>query len=140
MEVRATSPSVVGQWDADRIERVLGNLLSNAVKYTPEGGRITVRTAERTGGGAPGPGVWHAVDVENTGPGIPPDKRELIFQEFARLEPGDTRGKGLGLAISRQVARALGGDLTVESAPGRGATFTLWIPTAAGQRRAERAA
>lgn len=140
LHVEAAGPQPAAYTDPARVRQVLGNLLSNAVKYTPEGGRITVRTAERTGGGAPGPGVWHAVDVENTGPGIPPDKRELIFQEFARLEPGDTRGKGLGLAISRQVARALGGDLTVESAPGRGATFTLWIPTAAGQRRAERAA
>jgi len=140
LHVEAAGPQPAAYTDPARVRQILGNLLSNAVKYTPEGGRITIRVAERTDGGAPGPGVWHAVDVENTGPGIPPEKREHIFEEFTRLEPGDSRGKGLGLAISRQVARALGGDLTVQSTPGRGATFTLWIPAAAGQRRTERAA
>src|SRR5690606_8593348 len=140
LHVEVAGPQPATYTDPARVRQVLGNLLSNAVKYTPEGGRITVRSAERTGAGAPGPGVWHAVDVENTGPGIPPDKWEHIFEEFARLEEGDARGKGLGLAISRQVARALGGDLTVQSTPGRGSTFTFWIPPAAGRRRTERAA
>jgi signal transduction histidine kinase len=125
--------------DPGRVRQILGNLLSNAVKYTPEGGRITVRVEERTAGG-PAPGAWLAVDVSNTGPGIPPDKQEFIFEEFTRLEPRDKRGGGLGLAISRQVARAFGGDVTVNSPPGEGPTFTLWIPLGAAAVTGRRAA
>ncbi|HEX7089692.1 MAG TPA: GAF domain-containing sensor histidine kinase [Longimicrobiales bacterium] len=125
--------------DPSRVRQILANLLSNAVKYTPEGGRITVRVEERADG-APAPGAWLAVDVANTGPHIPPEKQEFIFQEFTRLEPGGRRGGGLGLAISRQVARALGGDVTVRSEPGEGPTFTLWIPADAAATRGRRAA
>ena len=115
--------------DPDRIRQVLGNLVSNAVKYTPEGGRIRVRVAEREEG-APAPGRWICVDVSDTGPGIPEDKHEEVFGEFTRLEPGEGRGAGLGLAISRRLARLLGGEITLESAPGRGSTFTVWLPLA----------
>jgi signal transduction histidine kinase len=125
--------------DPSRVRQILANLLSNAVKYTPEGGRITVRVGERADG-APAPGAWLAVDVANTGPHIPPEKQEYIFEEFTRLEPEDRRGGGLGLAISRQVARALGGDVTVRSTPGEGPTFTLWIPADAAATRGRRAA
>lgn len=115
--------------DAGRIRQVLSNLLSNALKYT-ETGSITVRVEEREGGAAPGPGKWIAVDVVDTGPGIPEEKQRLLFREFARLEPGKRRGAGLGLAMSRRIARVLHGDVTVDSAPGRGSTFTLWLPLA----------
>lgn len=74
---------------------------------------------------------WFGVDVSDTGPGIPEEKREQIFQEFTRLEPAATQGVGLGLAISRRIARLLGGDIAVEDAPGGGSTFTLWIPQSA---------
>ena len=137
VEVAGGLPSV--DTDPGRVRQILGNLLSNAVKYTPEGGRITVRVEERAAGG-PAPGPWLAVDVANTGPGIPPDKQEYIFEEFTRLKPGTGRGGGLGLAISRQVARALDGDVTVHSPPGGGPTFTLWIPAGAAATRGQRAA
>jgi signal transduction histidine kinase len=68
-----------------------------------------------------------AVRVVDSGHGIPPEKRHLLFQEFGRLSR-DREGMGLGLAISRRLARALGGDITVESEPDRGSTFTLWLP------------
>ncbi|HEV3050126.1 MAG TPA: HAMP domain-containing sensor histidine kinase, partial [Longimicrobium sp.] len=114
--------------DPARVRQVLGNLLSNAVKYTPAPGRITVR-AERVEGGDSRPGPWAVLRVIDTGPGIPPEKREAIFDEFTRLHDGtDIQGHGLGLAISRRVARLLGGDLDVSGAPGQGATFTLWLP------------
>ena len=114
--------------DPGRVRQVLGNLLSNAIKYTPAPGRITVR-AERVEGDAGHPGEWAVVRVTDTGPGIPPDKRETIFDEFSRLHDGTgIQGHGLGLAISRRVARLLGGDLDVTGEPGEGATFTLWLP------------
>lgn len=114
--------------DAGRIRQVLGNLLSNAVKYTSEGG-ITVRVEERSGGSAPGPGRWIATDVTDTGAGLTRDQQARLFREFSRVETaGAEPGAGVGLAISRSIARALGGDVTVEGEPGRGSTFTLWLP------------
>lgn len=114
--------------DAGRVRQILGNLVSNAVKYTPEGGRIAIRVATHDSGPHGEEGQWVAVDVTDTGPGIPEDKQEEIFREFTRLEPGVSTGAGLGLSISRRLARAMGGDVTVRSAPGRGSTFTLWLP------------
>lgn len=113
--------------DADRVRQILGNLVSNAVKYTDEGG-IIVRVGIREDGDAPGPGEWIFVDVSDTGAGIPEEKQHLLFQEFVRLKPDTERGAGIGLAISRRVARALHGDITVDSRAGRGSTFTLWLP------------
>jgi signal transduction histidine kinase len=116
--------------DPERVRQVLGNLLSNALKYTPPGGRVTVRAEVRPRGhdGAHAESV--AIDVRDSGPGIPPDKHEEVFEEFSRLAPDAAPGAGLGLAIARRVARALGGDVTVASEPGRGSCFTLWVPAA----------
>ncbi len=119
--------------DDRRVRQVLGNLFSNAVKYTPAGGRIGVRVAMRGGPGTPVPRRWVAIDVWDTGRGIPPERAERIFQEFTRLEPGRTPGAGLGLAISRRVARAIGGELTFVSEAGKGSTFTLWLPLDEGR-------
>lgn len=114
--------------DVARVRQVLGNLLSNAVKYTPPGGRLGVRVEAREAPWSPG-SPWIAVDVSDTGPGIPGDQMSLLFQEFTRLESaGRKPGAGIGLAISLRVAQALGGDLTVRSDVGRGTTFTLWLP------------
>lgn len=113
--------------DPARVRQVLGNLLSNAVKYTPAPGRITVR-AERADAGRR-PGAWAVLRVIDTGPGIPLEQREAIFDEFTRLHDGtEIKGHGLGLAISRRVARLLAGDLDVSGAPGEGAVFSLWLP------------
>lgn len=115
------------QTDPDRVRQVLGNLLSNAAKYTPRGGQIVVRAEARTGDGRiPTGGV--AIDVIDTGPGIPADKLEEIFKEFSRLSTDAKAGAGLGLTIARRITHLLGGDITVASAVGKGSTFTLWIP------------
>ncbi|HEY8470167.1 MAG TPA: ATP-binding protein [Longimicrobiales bacterium] len=114
--------------DPGRVRQILGNLLSNAVKYTPRGGRISIRVSTRSAGPDGAPGEWLAVEVADTGPGIPAELQEQIFHEFVRFGPGATRGAGLGLAISRLLARRMGGDITLDSAPGRGSTFTLWLP------------
>jgi signal transduction histidine kinase len=115
--------------DESRVRQVLGNLLSNAVKYTPAG-EVGVRAWLREGGAAPGPGPWVAVEVSDTGVGIPPEERERVFEEFHRAHPGQAQGAGIGLAIARRIARMLGGELTLESEVGRGSVFTLWLPAA----------
>lgn len=115
--------------DAQRVRAIVGNLVSNALKYTPAGGRVTL-AATVTEHGPHGGGRWVALSVADTGPGIPPEDRERVFDEFYRADATATAvgGLGLGLAISRRVARALGGDITVESEVGKGSTFTLWLP------------
>ena len=110
--------------DVDRIRQILGNLLSNAIKYTESGGRVCVRTDQRPNE----KGDCIVVEVEDTGIGIPEDKIDLLFEEFARIDPSVRPGIGLGLAISRRVARALGGEITVRSKRGEGSTFSLWLP------------
>jgi PAS domain S-box-containing protein len=111
--------------DPARIRQVLGNLLTNAIKYTPAPGRITTWIEEVPGGTAP----RVAIHVHDNGLGIPPDERESIFGEFHRLHSSEqASGHGLGLAISRLIARLLDGDLTVSGEPGEGATFTLLLP------------
>jgi signal transduction histidine kinase len=115
--------------DPQRVQQILGNLLSNAVKYTPEGGQISVRAEMRSRNGAKDGQRWAAIDVIDTGPGIPSDQAERVFDEFSRLAIHDDKpGAGLGLAIARRVSRLLGGDLTVTSANRHGSVFTLWLP------------
>lgn len=113
--------------DPKRVSQILGNLLSNAMKYTPHGACITVRAARRTR--ESDRAEWIAVDVADTGPGIPADKQDAIFEEFSRLDADAHKpGAGLGLSIARRIARLLKGDLTVSSTQGHGSTFTLWLP------------
>jgi PAS domain S-box-containing protein len=120
--------------DEGRVRQIVVNLLTNAVKFTDRGGRITVSggTGESpTGSILPGTGPWSYVRVEDTGRGILPEHLEAVFEPYRQSEQGDQlRGAGLGLSISRQLARQMGGDLTVQSAPGRGSQFTLWLPIA----------
>ena len=122
--------------DEDRVRQVLVNLLSNAVKFTPPGGTVTVTTG--TVDTAQLPDLPIASEhstffrVRDTGIGIAPEQLEDIFQPFMQVEAGHTRtrgGTGLGLTISRHLARLMGGELTAESTPGMGSTFTLWLPT-----------
>jgi signal transduction histidine kinase/CheY-like chemotaxis protein len=108
--------------DRDKLKQILMNLLSNAVKFT-EAGTVTVSArGERTG---------VAIQVADTGIGIPEDSLQLIFEEFRQLDSSPTRrygGTGLGLSISRHFARLLGGDITVTSSVGVGSTFRVVIP------------
>jgi signal transduction histidine kinase len=121
--------------DQARVQQILVNLLSNAVKFTPSDGRVWVRCGSARS--APTPAAnpviagWTFMAVEDTGIGIPEDKLESIFQPFTQVESGYTRthgGTGLGLTISRRLARLMGGDLTAESRFGDGSRFTLWLP------------
>jgi signal transduction histidine kinase len=112
--------------DPARVVEVLDNLLSNAIKYTKQG-RVRL-SMTRNENGAPKPGDWIAIAVEDSGPGIPKDQQEQIFEEFSRLRTDSAPGAGLGLAISRRIARLLGGDITVDSDEGKGTRFTFWLP------------
>ncbi|MDF2772339.1 MAG: sensor protein [Geminicoccaceae bacterium] len=116
-------PDIRARGDASKVEQVLLNLLSNAVKFTPENGRVTLRcTAEPD---------RILVHVEDTGLGIQVDRQAEIFEPFVQLDrtlQSPREGAGLGLAISRDLARGMGGELTVVSEVGAGSTFTLTLP------------
>jgi signal transduction histidine kinase len=116
--------------DPVRVRQVLGNLISNAVKYT-EHGQVTVRVCEPESSHDGDDASRAGIAVSDTGVGIPAEKREILFEEFVRLDPSTAPGAGVGLAISRRIAQALRGDITVESEAGRGSTFTLWLPAVA---------
>jgi PAS domain S-box-containing protein len=128
----------IAYWgDEARVRQVLINLLANAVKFTEPGGLVTVSagTAARPSPDArvTGDGPWAYVRVEDTGGGIPPEQLESVFEPFVQADMRRTRrhgGTGLGLTISRRLARLMGGDLTARSTPGLGSTFSLWLPAA----------
>jgi len=103
-----------------RALQVLVNLIGNAVRYSPEGGMVWVR-AEREGDVA-------AVIVADQGKGIALEDQVRIFEKFERVDPREPGGSGLGLYIARRLARAMGGDITVDSAPGQGARFVFTLP------------
>jgi signal transduction histidine kinase len=122
--------------DADRVRQILVILLSNALKFTERGGSITVSCGTS---GTPdaeaklvGPGPWTFIRVADTGIGISATEAETVFQPFVQADSGNTRkqgGAGLGLSIGLELARRMGGDLTLRSATGEGACFTLWLPS-----------
>jgi len=117
--------SIVARGEPERVTQILVNLLSNAIKFTPEGGEIHGECAIRAG--------VVTLRISDTGIGIPRDKIETIFEPFIQLKTGLTdreSGIGLGLAISRDLARAMKGDLTAESEVGKGSRFTLSLPRA----------
>jgi signal transduction histidine kinase len=107
--------------DRDKLKQIVLNLLSNAIKFTERGQiRLEAKSEKQ----------WIAIDVADTGPGIPRDKFDFIFEEFRQIDGGATRqrgGTGLGLSISRHLARLLGGDISVDSIVGEGSTFTIRV-------------
>jgi len=109
--------------DEDKVRQILLNLFANALKFTPAGGRLSLEVQCAA--------EWVRIAVSDTGIGIPAEQHERIFEPFVQakraINPGD-QGVGLGLAISRQLARAMGGDLTVRSEVNVGSTFTLTLP------------
>ncbi|MBI4409873.1 MAG: GAF domain-containing protein [Gemmatimonadetes bacterium] len=116
-------PALRVRADREKLEQALLNLLTNAIKFTDRGGRITLHAdsdRDRV-----------AIRVRDTGMGIPAEKLATIFAPFVQVESALDReggGVGLGLAITRDIARALGGDVEAQSVVGEGSTFTLWLP------------
>jgi signal transduction histidine kinase len=103
------------------------NLIDNAAKYSPSGTTITIKTLVKEG--------YIGLEVANEGPGIPLEMQDKIFNEFFRLSPENSiRGVGLGLSIVQRIAKAHGGHVTLASTPGRGAAFTIWLPTVQRER------
>jgi signal transduction histidine kinase len=109
--------------DRSQIERVLANLVVNAIRYTKQG-EIKISTEPR--------GNCVAVSVSDTGSGIPQEYLPHIFDKFVQVPGASTGGAGLGLAISRMIVEAHGGQISVQSEVGRGSTFTFTLPLANG--------
>jgi signal transduction histidine kinase len=108
--------------DPDRVAQVLRNLLVNAVRHTPSAGAITVTAVPNTG--------TVEVAVSDTGEGIAPDDLPHVFERFWRADPARMRagGSGLGLSVAQSLVQAQGGQIWVESTPGRGSTFRFTLP------------
>ncbi|HEV7994536.1 MAG TPA: HAMP domain-containing sensor histidine kinase [Gemmatimonadaceae bacterium] len=118
--------------DASLVAKIVGNLLSNAIKYTPGRGRIWLRASRKARSHDFEVGEWIAVEVCDTGPGIPVELRERVFDEFFRAPTvvATAKGEGIGLAMSRRVARLLNGDITLGVEEEGRTCFTLWLPAA----------
>jgi len=121
--------------DRDKLTSVLHNLIGNALKYTPAGGTVSVQVEQST--------YALSVAVSDNGIGIDAEECELIFERFYRSRDrrvSGITGSGLGLALARRIARLHGGDVTVKSAPDKGSTFTLSLPSGAAPAQFKRAA
>ncbi|HEX6351224.1 MAG TPA: ATP-binding protein [Candidatus Dormibacteraeota bacterium] len=125
LRLRVDSIALAAVGDARATRQILLNLLSNAIKFTPSRRRVTVALRRMARGDA-------AITVTDCGPGIPRERRREVFEEFTHvtLPPSGPPGTGLGLCLSRHLARAMGGDVTLASRVGRGSTFTLRLPSA----------
>jgi signal transduction histidine kinase len=127
-DVRLAASDVMVRGDLEKVQQILLNLLSNAIKFTDPGGTVTIDVAKRAGAAG-----FVFLRVSDTGKGIPPDRIEQIFEPFVQVHVTGIRtaeGVGLGLSISRELARGMGGDLRARSTLGKGSTFTLTLPAA----------
>jgi signal transduction histidine kinase len=125
---RDLDPGIEAEIDAGQLQLAIDNLLANAKKYAPEGGPYAV-SAKRDGGGV-------LIRVKDRGPGIAPRDQKRIFEPFERADDRlsrATEGSGIGLSLVAHVARAHGGRAWVDSEPGKGATFCLWIEAPEGR-------
>jgi PAS domain S-box-containing protein len=127
LECEAELPFVMG--DALLLGQLFTNLLTNALSYTPDGGKILLKTRSQSSAET----TWVLVEVSDTGIGIPPMEHSLIFRRFFRgkgSRPASIPGTGLGLAICKEIAERHGGKIMVESEgiPGKGSRFTVWLP------------
>ena len=126
IQLRSPDRPVTVRVDAERVKTIVANLISNAIKYSPAGGPIECEITARGG--------IARVSVKDAGIGIAKEDLPILFTRFGRVSTPQTNhlpGTGLGLYLGRQLARLHGGEITVESAPGKGSTFTLHLPLSA---------
>ncbi|HEU4969626.1 HAMP domain-containing sensor histidine kinase [Sphingomonas sp.] len=122
IDAPAADETLFASGDDGRVTQILVNLIGNAVRHSPDGASVWLRAEAQDG---------HAVlVVADQGPGIAPGDHQRIFEKFTRIDPADGAGSGLGLYIARRLARAMGGEIAVDSAPGQGARFILSLPLA----------
>jgi len=122
--------------DLEKMQSILFNLLSNALKFTPEGGHIYLKVNRTEQDGQ----LMCSITVRDTGIGIPPEKIGRIFDRFYRVDDSSTRqteGTGIGLALARELARLMHGDISVQSQPGEGAAFEVTLPVRTAAPKAE---
>ena len=127
LDIASRDPAVMAWADRDKVTQVLMNLIGNALKFTPPHGKVTIAVG-RNGD------QWVRVSVADTGPGIPTEEINKIFDKFYQIAQSGrqkTKGTGLGLSISHQIVASFGGEIIVESEPGRGTTFRISFPAAA---------
>lgn len=126
LRLESAASELWGQWDADRIARLLENLLANALKYSPVGSPVTVRLGLEETGGA----TWAVLEVEDRGIGIPDAELPHIFEPFhrARNVSSTTAGTGLGLWVCRTIVEQHGGTITIASREREGTTVTVRLP------------
>jgi signal transduction histidine kinase/DNA-binding response OmpR family regulator len=122
--IQDVPPGLVVRADGTRFKQMLMNLLGNAIKFTPKGGKIELAARQL--------GDMVRIEVRDSGPGIPPEERQRIFEAFHRMKQSDkaSEGTGLGLAITRRLVELHGGGLDVESEPGAGSCFYFTLPSA----------
>jgi signal transduction histidine kinase/DNA-binding response OmpR family regulator len=123
LKVESEQSRILMDYDPDRILQIIHNLLSNAVKFTPSGGKVVVRTECKD--------KWLHISVSDTGSGIPPDQLPHLFERFFQAnnqEHAKAGGTGIGLSLTRELVKAMGGDITVKSILGNGSTFYVKLP------------
>jgi signal transduction histidine kinase len=120
LDAPAAGESLPARGDFRRALQIVVNLLTNAIRYSPEGGQVWIRTDRE--------GDLAALVIADQGKGIPTEDQSRIFEKFERVDPSEPGGSGLGLYIARRLARAMAGDVAVDSAPGQGARFTFTLP------------
>lgn len=132
VKVESDHSKIMMDYDPERLLQIVHNLLSNAIKFTPSGGKVMLKANTE--------GQWLRVSVTDTGPGIPADELPHLFERFFQArnqEHAKAGGTGIGLSLSRELAKAMGGDISVESTVGQGSTFQVRLPITQKEALAE---
>ena len=150
LTISAEEENLIVYFDRDKLEKIVSNLLSNALKFTPEGGRVSVQLtvtsrqshtkALMTDHRLLNTGNWLLLTVTDTGPGIPVEQLDKIFDRFYQVDPSHTReheGTGIGLALTKELVELHHGEILVQSEVGRGTTFIVRLPLGKEHLRAE---
>jgi signal transduction histidine kinase len=126
VRVEAPASPMIGEWDPDRLARVISNLLANAIKYSPNGGEVVVTIGERSDGHRD----WAVVEVSDRGIGIPSADQPFIFEQFYRATnvASHVQGTGIGLAGARQIIEQHGGRIEIDSTEGTGTSVRVSLP------------